>query len=349
MGSPIGLVGILALVLIGVALSEHRRGINWRLVGTGIVLQGVIALMLLRVPGVVDAFDLLAVGVTKVISFADKGTEFLFGKLADASMPWGFVFAVKVLPTIIFFSALMAVLYHLRVMQVIVAGVAWALRRTLGITGAEALSAAANIFVGQTEAPLTVRPYIAGMTRSQLAAVMAVGFSTIAGSVMAAYVNMLGGDSEASRVLFAKHIITASFMAAPAGLVMAKILVPERESPREESLNALLHEEKTTSNVLDAAASGATDGMKLALNVAAMLAAFVALLALLNWPLEALSMQSGVAAWREANGVPVLNLQAILGYVLYPLARSDFGYHNFKRTIIRVIEHWRVRHFMFHF
>ncbi len=301
-----GLLGVLVLISLAVLFSENRRAIPWRLVFVGCLLQFFIAVMCLRVPGVVDVFDALARGLTRIIGFADEGTSFLFGNAADASKPWGFIFAVKVLPIIIFFAALMSVLYYLRVMQVVVACVAWALRRTLGVTGVEALSAAANIFVGQTEAPLTVKPYLATMTRSQLMAIMVPGFATIAGSVLAAYVGMLGGDSVESRVLFAKHLLTASVMSAPAALVMAKILLPETEKPRDEDFRTLISHKSGYANVIDAAASGATDGLKLALNVAAMLAAFVALIALLNWPLAAIN--------------PSLSFQNILGTLLQPVA-----------------------------
>ncbi|MFN0011918.1 MAG: NupC/NupG family nucleoside CNT transporter [Phycisphaerales bacterium] len=314
------LLGILTILAIGTLLSTARTRINWRLVASGVLLQFVIAFLLLRFDRVVGVFDLFAAGVTRVISFADAGIVFLFGNLADASKPWGFVFAIKVLPVIIFFASFMGVLYHVGIMQRVVAGVAWGLRRTMGITGVEALSAAANIFVGQTEAPLTVRPYLPTMTRSQLMAVMVGGFATIAGSVMAAYIGMLGGESEASRILFAKHLMTASVMSAPAGLVMGKLMLPETDTPRPETVRALMHDERTTANVLDAAAAGATDGLKLAANVAAMLVAFVALLAMVNWPIGALSEWGPIAAWREARGLPVFNLQTLLGYPLTPLA-----------------------------
>jgi CNT family concentrative nucleoside transporter len=272
------------------------------------------------VPGTADAFAFFATIVTKVISFADEGISFVFGNLANASMHWGFVFAVKVLPIIIFFASLMAVLYHLGIMQRVVAVVAWLLRRTLGVTGVEALSASANIFVGQTEAPLTVRPYIATMTRSQIMTIMAGGFATIAGSVMAAYIVKLGGDSESQRVLFATHLMTASVMSAPAGLVMAKLMMPETQTPRDESMDKLVQTERETRNVLDAAAAGATDGLKLALNVAAMLIAFIALLAMLNWPLSTLSQWGPIDTWRVSHGLPIFTFQNILGAILQPLA-----------------------------
>src|SRR6185295_15252803 len=176
----------------------------------------------------------------------------------DASGPWGFVFAIRVLPTIVFFASLMAVLYHLRVMQPVVAAIAWLLRRSLRVTGVEALSAAANIFLGQTEAPLCVKPYIAGMTRAQLMAVMVPGFSSIAGSVLAAYIGIVGGTDEAQRILFAKHLMTASLMSAPAGLLMARLMLPETETPPDEHLSSLTAE-RTTRNVIFFNDSAATD------------------------------------------------------------------------------------------
>lgn len=315
-----GLIGVVVLLALAFALSTNRKRVNWRLVGAGVALQFVIAVLLLRVPGTADAFAFFATIVTKVISFADEGISFVFGNLANAGMPWGFVFAVKVLPIIIFFASLMAVLYHLGIMQRVVAVVAWLLRRTLGVTGVEALSASANIFVGQTEAPLTVRPYIATMTRSQIMTIMAGGFATIAGSVMAAYIVKLGGDSESQRVLFATHLMTASVMSAPAGLVMAKLMMPETQTPRDESMDKLVQTERETRNVLDAAAAGATDGLKLALNVAAMLIAFIALLAMLNWPLSTLSQWGPIDTWRVSHGLPIFTFQNILGAILQPLA-----------------------------
>ena len=234
-----GLLGILVILSIGYAFSAHRRHIKPRTIIVGVALQFVLAFTLLRFPPVVAMFNVFAAGVTRVISFADAGTEFIFGKAADASGPWGFIFAVKVLPIIIYFAALMAVLYHLGIMQRVVAVLAWVLRRALGISGAEALSAAANIFLGQTEAPLTVKPFIAGMTRSQIMCIMVGGFATIAGSVMAAYIVMVGGEDPAMRIEVAKHFMTASVMSAPAGIVMAKLLMPETEPVREESLESL--------------------------------------------------------------------------------------------------------------
>jgi len=326
-----GLLALPALLLLGLLLSTSRRNINWRTIGVGVLMQLAIAALVLKSGPVVAVFDGMAKVVARIISFSDAGTDFLFGKAADSSGPWGFMFAVKVLPIIVFFSSLMAVLYHLGIMQRVVAVCAWVLRKSLGITGAEALSASANIFVGQTEAPMTVRPYIAGMTRSQLMAVMVGGFATIAGSVMAAYIGMLGeaygammgpalGSAEAGKELFAKHLLTASVMSAPAGLVFAKLMVPETETPRPESVNALMADEVTTVNVVDAAAAGATDGLKLALNVAAMLVAFVSLLALINYPLTALSNWPPAGELARWLGLPNFALESLLGWVLRPIA-----------------------------
>jgi CNT family concentrative nucleoside transporter len=320
MNPPNGLLGVVVLLAIGWALSLRRHAIRLRPVVMGVALQFALAWLLLRFPPVVAAFDLFAAGVTRVISFADAGTAFVFGKAADATQAWGFIFAVKVLPIIIFFASLMSVLYHLGIMQRVVAAVAWVIRRVMAITGTEAISAAANIFVGQTEAPLMVKPFIAGMTRSQTMCIMVGGFATIAGSVMAAYISMIGGDDPVMRVEVAKHFMTASVMSAPAGIVMAKLMLPETESPVDESLDALRSMPRSTVNVMDAAAEGATDGLKLALNVGAMLIAFVALLALLNWPLAALSETAPVAAWREARDLPVFTFQNMLGWVFTPLA-----------------------------
>ena len=322
--NPTGLAGVLAILGIALLFSTDRRAIRPRTVLAGLALQFALAFLLLRFPPVVAAFDLFAAGVAKVISFADEGTRFIFGNASDAGGAWGFIFAVKVLPIIIFFASVMAVLYHLGIMQRVIAVLAALLRRALGVTGVEAMSAAANIFVGQTEAPLTVRPFIPRMTRSQLMAVMTGGFATIAGSVMAAYVVMLGGDDPAARAEVAKHFMIASVMSAPAALVIAKIMLPETQSPPDESVAGLRNLPRTTANVMDAAAEGATDGLKLALNVAAMLVAFVSLIALLNWPLAALSDLNSdwlpIASWRAQLGLPVLTFQNILGAVLQPIA-----------------------------
>ncbi len=314
------ILGLLVLVSIAVALSESRRHIPWRLVGVGLVLQALIAFLFLRFPPAVAAADLVAAGVARIIGFADEGTRFIFGNVSDPDGAWGFIFIVRVLPIIIFFASLMSVLYHLGIMQRVVAVCAWGLRRAMQVSGVEALCTAANIFVGQTEAPLMIRPFIPSLTRSQLMTVMAAGFATIAGSVLGAYVSMLGGNSEAGRITMAKHLLTASLMSAPAAIVFAKIMVPERETVPPESLAATSTLPRTTANMMDAAAEGASDGLKLALNVAAMLVAFVSLIALLNWPLAGLSTLPSIEAFRLEHGIPVLTFQNILGVAFTPIA-----------------------------
>lgn len=318
----VGLLGIALFVALAWAMSSARRAFPVRLVVSGVLLQVVLAALLMWVPPVVRAFDLLAQLVSRVISFAQSGIDFLFGDvLGPPTEPVGFVFAIHALSVIIYFAALMGVLYHLGVMQRLVAALAWLLRRTLNVTGTEALVVAANVFVGQTEAPLCVRPLIEKMTRSQLTVLMVGGFATIAGSVLAVYVGFLGGDDPHSpqRILFVKHLLTASVLSAPAAFVVAKVLEPELETPVDEGLRSWQGQTRAR-NVLDAAALGATDGLRLALNVGAMLIAFVALLALLNWPIEAFGDWAPVAEWREARGIGPLSLQGILGWILAPFA-----------------------------
>jgi CNT family concentrative nucleoside transporter len=328
-----GILGIVVLVAIGVLLCPNRSRINWRIVFAGLLLQIVLAFLLLSFGPVRLAFEYVASGFNTVIKAADSGIEFLFGpNLTNPSGPWGFVFAFKVLPIIIFFAALMSVLYHLGIMQRVVAAVAWVLRRVLGpgVTGSEAVSAAANIFVGQTEAPLFVRPFLPSMTRSQLLAVMAGGFATIAGSVMAAYVGILGegwsslspgASPDEGRILFAKHLLTASVMSAPASFVMAKLLLPETQQTPAEDLATLRNIERTTRNLIDAAAAGATDGLRLAANVAAMLIAFVALLALIDLPIAWLGRTELVSGlFGNFPGPDGLSLSDFLGWALQPIA-----------------------------
>ncbi len=317
----IGVLGIVAMLGLGWLLSTDRRKISLRIVITGIVLEILLAWMCLRLPAAVWIVEVVAQGFNIVISAADAGVAFIFGpKIGDSSGPWGFIFAVKVLPIIIFFASFMSVLYYLGVMQVIVAAVAVVLRRALGITGLESLSAAANIFLGQTEAPLCIKPYIASLTRSQLMCVMVCGFSTTAGSVLAAYVAMLGGESVDQRLLFAKHLIAAGVLSTFGGIVVGKLMLPETESPRDESLASLRSEPQPASNVIDAAALGATDGLHLALNVAAMLIAFVSLLALLNMMLAGISSIGFIQAALQSAGIPTLSFEYLLGLVFRPLA-----------------------------
>jgi CNT family concentrative nucleoside transporter len=266
------------------------------------------------VPGGREAFNAIGQVFVRVLSFVNEGSTFIFGSLMDVKT-FGFIFAFQVLPTIIFFASLMGVLYHLGVMQAIVRGMAWAITKLMRVSGAETTSVCASVFIGQTEAPLTVRPYISRMTESELITMMIGGMAHIAGGVLAAYVGMLGGGDPAQQAFYAKHLLAASIMAAPATLVLAKILIPETGDPLTRG-TVKMEVEKTASNVIDAAAGGAADGLRLALNIAAMLLAFIALIALINWPLTWLGDVTGLSAWL---GKPT-DLAGILGYLLSPIA-----------------------------
>ena len=309
-----GLFGLAVLTGIAVLFSRDRRAIDLRLVLSGVGLQLLFALLVIRVPGGREVMETLSGFFVLLINFSLDGARFIFGPLADTSK-LGFIIAFQVLPTIIFFSSLMGVLYHLGIMQKIVQGMAWVMFRIMHISGAESLSVAANVFVGQTEAPLVVRPYIQRMTESELFAMMVGGMATIAGGVMAAYIAMLGGADEAMRIYYAKHLLSASIMAAPATVVIAKILQPE--TGRSLTAGSVsMHVEKTASNVIEAAANGAADGWRLALNVGAMLLAFIALIAMIDYPLNWLGELLGFEEWA---GRP-LGLGALLGFALSPLA-----------------------------
>jgi CNT family concentrative nucleoside transporter len=309
-----GVFGLTVLISIALLFSSKRSAIDWKLVVSGIGLQLFFAVIVILVPGGREFFEVLSRIFVRIISFATDGAVFVFGSLADPSN-LGFIFAFQVLPTIIFFAALMGVLYHLGLMQKIVQGMAWIMLKILRISGAESLSVAANVFVGQTEAPLVVRPYISRMTESELFTMMVGGMATIAGGVLAAYITMLGGADEAVRIFYAKHLLSASIMAAPATVVISKILKPETQ----ESLTrgeVKLHVEKTATNVIEAAANGAADGWRLALNVGAMLLAFIALIAMIDYPLNWIGELSG---FDTATG-RTLSLSTILGFLLSPLA-----------------------------
>lgn len=309
-----GLFGLAVLIGITWLFSNNKRAVDWKLVITGITLQIAFAALVILVPGGRDVFDALGKGFVKILSFVNEGSGFIFGSLMD-TQNYGFIFAFQVLPTIIFFSALMGVMYHLNVMQGIVRVMAWSITKVMRVSGAETTSVCASVFIGQTEAPLTVRPYIARMTQSELLTMMIGGMAHIAGGVLAAYVGMLGGGDPAQQAFYAKHLLAASIMAAPATLVVAKLLIPETGTPLTRG-TVKMEVEKTSSNIIDAAAAGAGDGLKLALNIGAMLLAFIALIALLNAPLTWIGDVTGLAA---AIGKPT-NLSTIFGYVLAPIA-----------------------------
>ncbi|MEM9589161.1 MAG: nucleoside transporter C-terminal domain-containing protein [Planctomycetota bacterium] len=299
-------VGLAALVGLAWLVSSHRRQFPVRIVVGGLMLQLCLGLFVLRTSVGQYTFDRLGGGVTSLLGFVDTGSSFLFDVYPrptdtpeEDNFPASYAlwrsFAFGVLPTIIFFSALMSVLYHIGIMQWIVWAMAWIMQRTLGTSGPETLAAAANVFVGHTEAPLVVKPYLAGMTRSELNALMTGGFATVTGGLLGSYVSM-GID--------AKHLLTASVISAPAALLIAKVILPETE-PDKATAELTLNQEKTSVNVIGAAVEGASDGLKLALNVGAMLIAFLSLIALINAILQ---------------GVTGVTLEAILGYLFSPLA-----------------------------
>lgn len=314
MSQLIGLPGIGLLLLLAWAFSEHRRHLQWQTIAVGLALQLALAIFVLWVPFGKTVFETLGAGFVKLVGFTQVGSQFIFGDLANADQS-GFIIAFQVLPTIIFFASLMACLYHLGVMQRVVEAMAWVMVRFMKVSGSESLATAANSFVGQTEAPLVVRPFINGMTRSELFALMTGGMATIAGGVLAAYVMLLGGTDPAQQAFFAKHLISASIMAAPAALVVAKIILPEREPSETMGLVKTTVKREYT-NLIEAAAGGASEGLKLALNVGAMLLAFLALIALINWPLGWLGETTGLEA---LVGQPI-ELALILGWICAPLA-----------------------------
>ena len=321
----VGLFGIVALLGLALAMSSKRSRVDWKIVALGLGLQVVIAFLVIKFPPVVQVFDTLAGTFNGVISAADSAIAFMFGGLSNPGGPWGFVFAVRVMPVIIFFSALMAVLYHVGLMQRVVAVLAWGLRGALRVTGTEALVVAANVFMGQTEAPLCIRPYLDKLSRSQIMVLMVGGFATIAGSVLAGYVSLLGEE-------YTRHFIAASLMSAPAAFVLAKILEPETGTPVDGGLDVQWggsedpgpargsrKAKSMVSGMLDAASRGTTDGLKLAVNVCAMLIAFIALLNLVNLGLAGWS-QIPVLLDHTADPWPVVTLESILGWLLQPVA-----------------------------
>jgi len=300
MNFVMGIVGVFVLLGLALLLSDNRKAINLRTVGGAFAIQVAIGAFILYFPPGKELLQGLSFGVAKVIGYGNEGIQFLFGDLAKFKL--GFIFAINVLPVIVFFSSLIAVLYYIGVMSVVINFIGGGLQKLLGTSRSESLSATANVFVGQTEAPLVVRPFIKSMTKSELFAVMVGGLASIAGSVLAGYAG-LGIKIE--------YLVAASFMAAPGGLLMAKIIKPETDTPKITLDDLDDSEDEKPANVLDAAAAGASSGMMLALNVGAMLIAFVGLIALAN------GITGGIGAWFD---MPELTIQMILGWVFSPLA-----------------------------
>lgn len=316
-----GILGIVTLIAISYAFSSNRKAINWKLVGIGLLLQLVFALGVLKVDFIARGFDVVSSFFVVVLSFTKAGSQFLLGDLVNPGGSAGFVFLFQILPTIIFFSALTSLLFYLGILQKIVFGFAWVMNKTMKLSGSESLAAAGNIFLGQTEAPLLIKPYIAGMTRSELLCLMVGGMATIAGGVLAAYVGFLGGDDPVMQLYYAKHLLAASVMSAPAAVVAAKILLPETEE-FEKKLE--LSKEKIGKNSLEAIANGTVDGVKLAVNVGAMLLVFIAFIAMFNYLIKDLIAESlGLNEWVRNfsnNKFDGLTLQFMLGYACAPLS-----------------------------
>lgn len=321
-----GFFGLAVVIGIAFLFSNNKRKVNWRLVLTGVALQFLFAFIVIKTDIGKSVFHAISGGFVRLLEFTTEGAMFVFGGLAigpAAPGTMGFFFAFQVLPTIIFFAALMSVFYYLGVMQLIVRGIAWFMAKVLGTSGAESLSVAASVFIGQTEAPLTVRPYIATMTKSELLTMMIGGMAHISGGVMAAYVQMLGvafakangWELGTAQVQFAGHLLAASVMSAPATMIIAKVLIPEVEEPLTKG-SVKIEIEKSHSNIIEAAAGGAADGVKLAINVAAMLIAFVALIALLNAVLGGIGEMTGLNAVLMQQFNRPLSLELVFGLVL---------------------------------
>src|SRR4030066_521122 len=334
-----GALGLLILLGIAFLFSNNKRKVNWRLVVTGVTMQVIFAIFIIHSESLrgwffplgwpKDVINWLGAAVVSLLGFTMQGAEFVFGKLAINNGPdsLGFFFAFQVLPTIIFVSCLTSVLYYLGILQLVVKGMAWVMAKLLGTSGAESLSNTANIFVGQTEAPLLIRPYIKTMTNSEILTIMVGGMATIAGGVMASYIQMLGqsfadakgiGLSEA-QITFAIQLLAASVMAAPASIVISKILFPEVDEPVTKG-TVKLKVEKNASNIIEAAATGASDGLQLALNVGGMLLAFIALIALINYFLTGLGDLLNLNAYLQATFGQPLSMQLLFGLVLKYLA-----------------------------
>lgn len=316
-----GVIGMVSLLLIAFIFSSNRRAINWRTVGIGLLLQIGIAIGILKVSFVQQIFDFVGGIFVLILDFTRAGSDFLLGNLVNTESV-GYIFVFQVLPTIVFFSALTSLLFYLGIIQVVVRAMALVLSKLLNISGAESLSVTGNIFLGQTEAPLMIKAYLSKMTRSEILLVMIGGMATVAGGVMASYIQYLGGNDPVMRLMFARHLLAASVMAAPGAIVISKILYPQTEKFSNDSHVSM---ENVGSNVLDAIANGTTDGLKLAANVGAMLLVFVAFIAMINYILNWIgglgtenipSLNQIIAENTVYSG---LSLEMILGTIFSPV------------------------------
>jgi CNT family concentrative nucleoside transporter len=313
-----GLLGMAVLIFIGFLLSNDRKNIPWKTVLIGLTIQVILAIGVLYVPFIRSGFEFFGQIFVKILDFTTAGSEFLLGDLMNAET-YGFIFLFQVLPTIIFFSALTSLLFYWGIIQKVVYGLAWIFTKALKISGAEALSVAGNIFLGQTESPLMIKAYLNKMSKSEMLLVMTGGMATLAGGVLAAYIALLGGDDPQLRLEFAKHLLAASIMAAPAAIIFSKMLIPPTDEINKE---IEVSRDKIGSNTLDAISNGTTEGVKLAVNVAAMLLAFIAFIAMFNFII------GKIGQWTTLNDLIVegtngkyqgLSLQFILGYTFAPL------------------------------
>ncbi len=312
-----GILGMLVLLIIAFLFSANRKGIDWKTVGLGLAFQLLIAVGVLKIPFVQKGFEFVGSIFVSVLDFTRAGSEFLFSGLVADMDSFGFIFAFQVLPTIIFFSALTSLLFYLGLIQKVVKALAWLLSKSLKISGAESLSVAGNIFLGQTEAPLLIKAYLEKMNKSEMLLVMIGGMATVAGAVLAAYIGFLGGDDEVLRLMYAKHLLAASVMAAPGAIIISKILYPQTE---EVNTDVQVSSEKIGSNILDAIANGTTEGLNLAMNVAAMLLVFIAFIAMINGILGWVGDVTSLNTWMAENtSYAKFSLEAILGYVFAPL------------------------------
>ena len=311
-----GITGMIFLIFIAFLFSKNRKAIKWKTVFIGLTAQLLLAIGVLKVDFIQKIFEFFGKIFVKTLDFTMEGSTFLLGDMMNVES-FGYVFLFQVLPTVIFFSALTSVLFYLGVIQKFVKALAWALTKLLNISGAESLSVAGNIFLGQTEAPLMIKAYLEKMSKSEILLVMVGGMATVAGGVLAAYIGFLGGEDEVVRLFYAKHLLTASVMAAPGAIVISKILYPQTEK-----INTEVHvsQEKIGSNLLDAIANGTTEGLKLAANVGAMLLVFVAFIAMINFGFEKIGTIGQINNWISSNtSYDQLSLEFILGYTFSPL------------------------------
>lgn len=315
-----GLVGLVSLILIAFMFSRNKKKINWNLVFKGLLIQLLLAILILKVPFIQNIFEWISSIFVTILQFSKEGALFLFGETLVNSNEFGAIFAFQILPTILFFSALTSLLFYLGILQKIVYVFAYAMRKTLNLSGAESLSAAGNIFLGQTESPLLVKPYIEKMTMSELLCLMSGGMATIAGGVLAAYIGFLGGSDPEQQLFFAKHLLTASVMSAPAAVVLSKILLPETEEINEDMT---ISNERLGCNSFEAISIGTTQGIRLAINVGAMILVFIAFISMVNYFLnnfigDSTNLNSTISSFTDGK-YDGLTLQFLLGYLLAPL------------------------------